>query len=226
MAKKLTDALIKKLSLYYGLAIRRNVNSVSDMKKAILATYYHLCSTNENPQHSYCPEGADSWCEWKKAEATGADVRLVKHPDPLHPDVQKKIFPIYEDLSRDDLLHRCLGGHTQNANESYNNLIWRLAPKHLHSGMKIVQIAAHISAGVFNEGQSSILRIMNAMEIIVDKQSLQYAKSKDSERILKQDVKTSEASKEARMARKELQVINDRVHKQAEGLLYAPGIAD
>jgi len=49
---KLTDALIKKLSAYYGLAIRRNVNSVDEMKKGILATYYHLCLTDENPNHS------------------------------------------------------------------------------------------------------------------------------------------------------------------------------
>lgn len=35
---KLTDVLIKKLTKYYGLAIRRNVNSVENMKKAIKAT--------------------------------------------------------------------------------------------------------------------------------------------------------------------------------------------
>ncbi|KAK9871436.1 hypothetical protein WA026_012811 [Henosepilachna vigintioctopunctata] len=35
---KLTEALIKNLLLYYGLAIRRNVNSVKDMNEAIMAT--------------------------------------------------------------------------------------------------------------------------------------------------------------------------------------------
>ncbi|EFN61450.1 hypothetical protein EAG_00479, partial [Camponotus floridanus] len=44
---KLTDALIKKLTKYYGLAIRRNAKSKDDMKKAIMATYYHLISTDE-----------------------------------------------------------------------------------------------------------------------------------------------------------------------------------
>ena len=32
---RLTGAIIKKLTLYYGLAIRRNVDSVEGMKKAI-----------------------------------------------------------------------------------------------------------------------------------------------------------------------------------------------
>ena len=30
---RLTEAIIKKLTLYYGLAIRRNVDSVEGMKK-------------------------------------------------------------------------------------------------------------------------------------------------------------------------------------------------
>lgn len=60
---KLTDALIKKLTTYYGLAIRRNSDSVDNMKREIMATFYHLCSTNEKPQHNYCPPGEDNWCK-------------------------------------------------------------------------------------------------------------------------------------------------------------------
>ncbi|EFN82550.1 hypothetical protein EAI_05065, partial [Harpegnathos saltator] len=48
---KLTDALIKKLTKYYGLAIRRNAHSKENMKKEIMATYYHLSSTDKQPQH-------------------------------------------------------------------------------------------------------------------------------------------------------------------------------
>ncbi|KYQ55491.1 hypothetical protein ALC60_05553, partial [Trachymyrmex zeteki] len=61
---------------------------------------------------------------------------------PLHPDVQKHILPIYENLSKEDLLQRCLGGYTQNANESFNSTVWRLAPKHLHCGLKIIEIVS------------------------------------------------------------------------------------
>jgi len=67
---KLTDVLIKKLTKYYGLAIRRNPNWKDDMKKAIMATYYHMISTNEQPQHQYCPPSADSWCAYRVAEAS------------------------------------------------------------------------------------------------------------------------------------------------------------
>lgn len=60
---KLTDALIKKLTTYYGLAIRKNSDSVDNMKREIMATFYHLYSTNEKPQYDYCLLGEDSWCK-------------------------------------------------------------------------------------------------------------------------------------------------------------------
>jgi len=52
---KLTSKLIDKLTVYYGLAIRRNCDSVQKMNDAILATYFHYSSTDENPQHEKCP---------------------------------------------------------------------------------------------------------------------------------------------------------------------------
>jgi len=58
--RNLIDSLIKDLIIYYGLAIRRNSHSEDEMRKAILATFYHKCSTNEKPQHMYRPPGANS----------------------------------------------------------------------------------------------------------------------------------------------------------------------
>ncbi|GFX33519.1 uncharacterized protein TNCV_1931861 [Trichonephila clavipes] len=52
-------------------------------------------------------------------------------------------------------------GHTQNANESFNSTIWRLSPKHLHSGVKIVELSSYLAVGLFNEGNSSLLMVMN-----------------------------------------------------------------
>lgn len=103
---------MNKLSSYYGLAIRRNVDSLEDMKKAVMSTYHHMCSTDENPRHEYCPPGSDSWCKWRKAEALKENAKYIEHPEPIHPAIQKHVEPIFQDLSRDDLLERCLGSHT------------------------------------------------------------------------------------------------------------------
>ncbi|XP_025160980.1 uncharacterized protein LOC112589971 [Harpegnathos saltator] len=67
---KLTGKLIDELSMYYGLAIRRNQNSIEKMRNEIWATLYHKLSTNEKPQHGKCPSGESSWCSWQKAKAT------------------------------------------------------------------------------------------------------------------------------------------------------------
>lgn len=68
---KLTGKMIDKLSIYYGLAIRRNCDSKDKMKEAIWTTFYHYSSTDEKPQHKKCPEGSDSWCSWQRAKAGG-----------------------------------------------------------------------------------------------------------------------------------------------------------
>lgn len=118
---RLTESIIKKLTIYYGLAIRRNIDSVQEMKKAIMATLDHYCSSDKHPRHENCPAGADSWCEWRKAESTN-QLASFKHPTRLIDNtVEKHIRPIYEELSNDELLTRCLGGHTQNSNESFNS---------------------------------------------------------------------------------------------------------
>ena len=66
---KLTNKLIDKLTVYYGLAIRRNSDSADKMKDAIWASYYHYSSTDKNPQHQNCPEDPDTWCNWQRASA-------------------------------------------------------------------------------------------------------------------------------------------------------------
>lgn len=131
---KLTGKLIDELTVYYGLAIRRHCNSLEDMKKAIWATLYHNISTDENPQHNYCPIGADSWCTFQKACAEGK-LNEYRHKPPLSQDVRDAILPVYEALSTDDLLTRCLGGYNQNSNESVNSVIWKIAPKISSEGL-------------------------------------------------------------------------------------------
>ena len=73
-----------------------------------------------------------SWEEFEWKYNTASDTA------PMHPDVNKHILPIYKDLSKDDLLKRCLVGHTQNANESFHSTAKRFTPEYLHSGLKTI----------------------------------------------------------------------------------------
>ncbi|XP_071633109.1 uncharacterized protein [Temnothorax longispinosus] len=221
--EKLTDALIKKLTKYYGLAIRRSAHSKEDMKKAIMATYYHLTSTDRQPQHHFCPIGVDSWCAYNAAQANNS---TFTHPVPLHKDIQKHILPIYQDLSRDDLLERCVGAFTQNANESFNATVWRLAPKHLNCGWKIVEIAAYLAGGIFNDGYKYVLRAMNDLELQIGPECKKFADMYDDARVHRQNRRSKSSSKEARTAAKEKSAAQLNAFAEEEDLMYGPGIAD
>lgn len=175
---KLTLKLIDKLSVYYGLAIRRNCNSKDDMKKAIWATFYHYSSTDRKPQHHFCPEGRESWCKWQQAKAKN-ELKNFLHDYTELPNIAlDAIKLVYQDLSNDKLLQRCVGGFAQNSNESFNQLIWMLAPETMNSGAKIVNIAVFLASCIFNNGVTSILEIMNVLGISVGPGAHLYAAKK------------------------------------------------
>jgi len=224
-AGKLTDKLINELTKFYGLAIRRHSDSVEEMRKEIWATFFHKSSSDENPQHQNCPEGAESWCKWQQAAANG-ELNQFRHDKPPLTPVQAAIRPIYEELSKDELLHRCLGSETQNNNESLNSLIWTCAPKHLHSGPKIVEIATFLATAIFNEGFEAVIKIMNVMGCPIGNEAHNYTQRRVEERVARSERRVSDVVRQARMdARSDHAALND-FYEEQEGVLYGPGIAD
>ena len=93
------------------------------------------------------------------------------------------IKPIYDSVSSDELLTRCLGSETQNNNESLNSLIWTFAPKHIHSGAQIIEIATFIAVCIFNEGFIPILKMMTLMGIKIGTEAHSFAVRRDNARI-------------------------------------------
>jgi len=155
------------------------------MNDAIWAIFLHYKSTNDDPQHHKCPAGADSWCEYQKALATTGIEDFHHDYEPFPDEVITAIEPIYEDLSKDELLQRCVGGFTQNNNESLNQLIWRISPKILASSPTIIEIAANAAACTFNEGYIALLAFLEEMKISVGPNAHEYVKTFDESRILK-----------------------------------------
>ena len=222
---KLTDTLIKKLTTYW-LAIRRNSDSVEKMKNAVMATYFHYCSTDAEPRHEFCPPGADSWCVWRVAQAE-KKIRNFKHPyASFHSDVQKHLLPIYETLSEETLMERCLGNFSQNANQSFHGLIWRLAPKYVHAGFKIVQIATFIATVTFNDGFNGVLKIMEVLELKIGPTCKAAVEQRDNDRLRRQACASSAQSKEARTLARMEKMKENQLYEESEGMLYEPGIAE
>ena len=124
------------------------------------------------------------------------------------------------------MLEKCLGGDTQNNNESYNSTVWRLAPKHLHCGSKTIEIAAYLATGIFNEGSSAILKTMTTIGIVIGQQAKIYAEARDERRLERSSRRSLEATKEARTARRSEQMHLNDFFEEEEGIFYGPGIAD
>lgn len=211
---------MKQFSLYYGLAIQNNPESVEDMKNAIWAIYYHAISTDDQPQHHYCKE---EWCKYLKSQNSNTD---FKHKPALNPEILEYVQPVFESLTETDLLKRCLGGNTQNSNESFNNTIWSLAPKQHFSGKNVIELATAIATCIFNEGHRTLLKIMEIMGVQIGSQSFTYTTKRDSERIILMEKRTSKTSKEARIERKKARQEQEDAYEAMYGMLYGPGIDD
>lgn len=211
--------------MYYGLAIRRNAHSAEDMKKEIWATYYHKISTDKKPQHQNCPVGTDSWCSWQKAKTLG-DLKNYKHDKALPENVAEAIKPIYEELTNDDLLERCVGAFNQNNNESFNAVIWNMAPKTSTSGVSIVNIATNIAVCKFNDGMKRILNIMEALGVHIGQNMYKYVLEQDEKRVALAEAKAGHM--EARGKYDELgpDPSKPSTSKHSRDPYYASGMAD
>ncbi|GBM72981.1 hypothetical protein AVEN_262820-1 [Araneus ventricosus] len=99
---KLTDKFIDKLQNYYGIAIRSNVGSIVKMQSAVIAAFFHCCSSHRNLMHGHCPDGKDSWCRYKRALSDKKQY-LEKSPG-LNNSVMKVIKATYLQLRVKNLL--------------------------------------------------------------------------------------------------------------------------
>ena len=126
---KLTNAMIKRLQKYYGIVIRQNKNDLRKLKKAVRATQFHVASSKENNWHYFhCPERKDSWCNFHQDRASGTSTYMPVPGLPL--DIVMKLKPIFEEISDESVLEKCLHGETQKQNESFNSMIWVFASKY------------------------------------------------------------------------------------------------
>lgn len=147
-AGRLTEQLCDDFQRYYGNALRDNLGNLQGMVKATKAILHHSWSTDETPDHDYCPEGESSWCKFQRANALGQTPPA--HRTTIPTAVGKVIQPVFDRLSEESLLRRCLKGSTQNRNESLHATIWDRCPKSQSGTPKIVETAVCLAVINFN----------------------------------------------------------------------------
>ena len=154
---KLTDKVIGKLTKYFGKAIRDNVGkkTTDDMRRDALSGYYHNSSTDKFPRHDQCPPGEKSWCFYNRE--TAMNMKTSPHSEMkiyfrLDEAERKLVLGVYLDLTREELLQKCLKGRTQNANESFHSKIWSRIPKTKFASLPRLKYSINFSVMNHNVG--------------------------------------------------------------------------
>lgn len=160
---KLTDTFIDRLQNYYGIAIRANVGNLKSMQQNVIAALFHCASNSKKPMHGQCPPGENSWCFYQRCLAQKKPV-CEKYPG-LPQSVLNIIKPVYMELCSKELLGKCLHGKTQNANESFNGVIWQRIPKEVFVSLKTVILGAYDAVIQFNSGYEGCLEVLRRMDI-------------------------------------------------------------
>ncbi|GFV33804.1 uncharacterized protein TNCV_2145101 [Trichonephila clavipes] len=220
---RLTDSLIDKLAHYYGNAIRCNSTSVKEMRKAIWAVWGHSCSTDDEPMHWLFPTNPNTWCKYIYNAAINNNLQNYKHKSSVVKAVRDVIKPVFADLSHPALLKKCLGGKTQNPNESLNSLIWKFCPKTIGSRLQIAEIAANLETSVFNDENQILITIFEKFGLKINRNFCVPLAERDNRRIFTSRQRLLESSFEARRAKKIKKSKEIELFQEQKDISYYPG---
>lgn len=198
---RLLHGEIDQFQLFYGQAIRKNLSGVKAIKDAILAIYYHRLSSDKSSHHELCPTGPDTWWKFNKAKELNLP---YEHDHSLPAAVMEAIEPIFNDLTKNDLLKKCLHGMTQNPNESLNSEIWHRLPKPVYVGLETLRLGTRDAVLSLNEGSISEANVLKRLGIVPGKLTMQGLLGIDSVRIKKADKEVKEINMKRRMQRRQM----------------------
>ena len=110
----------------------------------IKAGLYHCLRILNHERHKYRP--INSWCKSKKG------LPCLDKLHHLNSVFEEPLEKIYDPLSEQAFLIRCMPGYTQNANEFVKALAWKKCPIHKWHGRKWIVMAtvsatSHFSCG-------------------------------------------------------------------------------
>ena len=179
---KLTDTVIDHLQYYFSVSLKRKVGTTaSAMRDEILSSFHHCTSTDAKPKHHLCTKGPNSWCFYNKHLALGKkppNHKKMKVYFHLTVRQLEKVKAIYDRLTTDEMMERCLKGMTQNRNESLHSRIWKMCPKHKNTSRMYVEFATATAVGHYNCGYERS-NLCDVLGIEVPSEFMKYLKRKD-----------------------------------------------
>ncbi|XP_072163439.1 uncharacterized protein [Diadema setosum] len=221
------EGTVGRLSKLYRTTIRKaskgiirnseeKARATQDLQRAVLAILYHSCKVDDEIRHQYCPN--DDWCEYRKHG------KMEDKDHHLDGRLLEPLLPVFQRLSDESLLSRCLPGYTQNQNEAFNQLIWKRCPKHVWRTAKVVHIAVNMAVMAFNSGaEIGRHRLLQSLNLSMGAHALLSARRKDKARISNADNRAREANKKKREAIRQGNKEREEGYVEEEGVLYEAG---
>lgn len=203
--KNRTDAMIDRLQNYHGIAIRSNVGDLNGMKRAIHASFFHCASSERRDLHTHCPTGPSSWCGFQR------DKNSFKHGPGLPDNGIAKVKPVFQRLSEDSLLEKCLHGKTQNQTEAVNGMVWERIPKDVFVGGEMLEFGLFDAISHFNIGAGTVTQLQLSPQENTLKRGVDAEYKERDER-----------KKRIKVSREQRKKKEDK-NQQAERVTYAAG---
>ena len=147
----------------------------------------------------------------------------VKIASPLAEAVAVKIKQIFDCLSVRSLPSCCVDGFTQNATESYNNVLCCLCPKVSFVGAVPINTCASLSVVIYNDGYSKLKLVLDELSIDIGQYTKGALQNKDDLRLYQRKRKLSEEEKRIRMAHRKRKWKEEDRFLEQEGTLYEAG---
>ena len=222
---RLTKEKALRLQKYYRYALNAGAGDIDNMRNRVWATLFHCVSTDDDPHHTRCPSGKDSWCFYQRAEANDQEppphAEHLKHP--LAHDVAEAMIPVYQRMSDPNLLKRLLKGRTQNSNECLHSVIWSRCTKTVFVGHRRLMCAVARAVGSFNAGASHLAEVMDLLAIETNEMTQVFVEKSDRLRIAQAERAQRAGAKAHRKGRSDARKLERTLTEEAEGPSYLAG---
>ncbi|KAK7105461.1 hypothetical protein V1264_016833 [Littorina saxatilis] len=196
------------------------------MEAAVWSTLWHSMSADDQPHHRQCPQGADSWCFYQKALASGEQPGSHKdHPSStyLSPEVAETMIPVYRRMADECLLKRLVHGGTQNTNECLNNMIWTRCPKTSFMGLRHVEGSVARAVCKFNEGATEMIYMLSRLYADISYTTLHLLAKNDERRLKAADAASAVNARRRRKEYAGQRRLLVRAEEARDGSVYGGG---
>ena len=162
---------------------------------------------NQDYRHSMCPNDENSWCKYQLDKINGTQKYKNTINIPVY--IFHIIKSIFQDLSKEELLSKCLNGQTQNTNEALNAIKWTRCPENIFVGRRTLEMEVNSVILNFNDGSKGLLDVLNYFDLS-GAVTINKDVKKDTARVKEAIRKSSEQCKKRR---KTLRLRKERIFR-------------